>query len=152
MGVARNAALWAADNRWLRAHLPRRRWVRRGVARFMPGETVQDALGAAATLDGLGIPTMFTALGENVTSLNESRSIAEHYLHVLDRIAERGLETEISVKPTHLGMDLDPEATSPTSRSSPRRRRARQLALARHGVPSVRRRDSGHVPQAPRRA
>jgi len=111
MGIARNAVLWAADNRWLRAHLPRRRWVRRSVARFMPGETVQDALGAAATLADLGLPTMFTALGENVTTLNAARSVAEHYLHVYDRVAERGSDTEVSVKPTHLGMDLDPQAT-----------------------------------------
>jgi len=111
MGVARNLALWAADNRWLRAHLPGRRWVRRSVARFMPGETVQDALEAAAALAERGLPTMFTELGENVSTLNEARTVAEHYLHVYDRIAERGLDTEISVKPTHLGMDLDPGAT-----------------------------------------
>jgi len=111
MGVARNAVLWAADNRWLRAHLPRRRWVRRSVARFMPGETVQDALEAAAALAERDLPTMFTELGENVVTMSEARSVAEHYLHVFDRIAERGLDTEISVKPTHLGMDLDPEAT-----------------------------------------
>jgi len=111
MSVARNLALWAADNRWLRAHLPQRRWVRRSVARFMPGETVQDALEAAAALAERGLPTMFTDLGENVVTTNEARSVAEHYLHVYDRIAERGLDTEISVKPTHLGLDLDHEAT-----------------------------------------
>ena len=77
----------------------------------MPGATVQDALEAATALAERAHPTMFTELGENVTTLNESRSVAEHYLHVYDRIAERGLDTEISVKPTHLGMDLDPEAT-----------------------------------------
>ena len=111
MGVARNAVLWAADNRWLRIHLPRRRWVRRSVARFMPGETVQDAIEAAVALAERDLPTMFTELGENVTTMTQARSVAEHYLHVLDRIAERGLDTEVSVKPTHLGLDLDPEGT-----------------------------------------
>ena len=111
MGLARDLALWAADNRWLREHLPRRRWVRRSVVRFMPGETVQDALEAARTLADLGLPTLLTELGENVTSLSEARSVTERYLHVLDRIAERGLDTEISVKPTHVGMDLDISAT-----------------------------------------
>ena len=111
MAVARNLALWAADNLWLRAHLPRRRWVRRSVARFMPGETVQDALEAAAVLGERGLPTMFTALGENVTTMAEARSVAEHYLHVYDRIADRGFDTEVSIKPTHLGLDLDLEGT-----------------------------------------
>jgi proline dehydrogenase len=41
----------------------------------------------------------------------EARSVAEHYLHVCDRIADRELDTEVSVKPTHLGLDLDPEGT-----------------------------------------
>jgi proline dehydrogenase len=85
--------------------------VQRSVARFMPGETVQDALEAARTLADKGVPTMFTELGENVTTPNEARSVAEHYLHVYDRIAERDLDTEISVKPTHLGMDLDMGST-----------------------------------------
>jgi proline dehydrogenase len=111
MAFARDAVLWAADNRFLRTHLPRRRWVRRAVRRFMPGETVQDALAAAETLRGKGVPTMFTALGENVETLDAARSVTEHYLHVYDRIAERGLDTEVSVKPTHLGLDLDPDAT-----------------------------------------
>lgn len=77
----------------------------------MPGETVQDALDAAAALAELHLPTMFTELGENVVTMSEARTVAEHYLHVYDRIAERGLDTEISVKPTHLGMDIDHEAT-----------------------------------------
>jgi proline dehydrogenase len=54
---------------------------------------------------------MFTELGENVRTPNEARSVTEHYLHVYDRVAERGLDTEISVKPTHLGLDLDPGST-----------------------------------------
>jgi proline dehydrogenase len=37
--------------------------------------------------------------------------VTERYLHVYDRIAERGLDTEVSVKPTHVGMDLDVSAT-----------------------------------------
>jgi len=110
MDVARSTILWAADNRWLREHLPRYRFVRRSVARFMPGETLDDALGAAGRLAERGLPATFTALGENVTQLSEAERVAEHYLEVYDRIAVLGLDIEVSVKPTHLGLELDPEA------------------------------------------
>lgn len=111
MGVVRSAILWAADNRWLREHLPRYRFVRRSVARFMPGEALEDALAAARRLGDRVLPTMFTALGENVTDLSEARRVTQHYLDVYDRIAKAGLDTEVSVKPTHLGLDLDNEST-----------------------------------------
>lgn len=111
MGFARNLALWAADNRFLRTHLPRQRWVRHSVRRFMPGETVEDALAAAHGLAEKGLPTMFTELGENVTTMAEARSVTEDYLRLYDLIAGAGLDTEVSVKPTHLGMDLDPGGT-----------------------------------------
>jgi proline dehydrogenase len=107
MGLARSAILWAADNRWLREHLPRYRFVRRSVARFMPGERLEDALWAAAELAEAKLPTTFTALGENVTIEDEAERVARHYLDAYDAIAERGLDTEISVKPTHLGLNVD---------------------------------------------
>jgi proline dehydrogenase len=107
MTITRDAILWAADNRWLREHLPRYRFVRSSVARFMPGEELADALGAAERLAADGIPTTFTALGENVTTKAEAQRVAQHYLEAFERIADRGLDTEISVKPTHLGLDVD---------------------------------------------
>jgi proline dehydrogenase len=110
MNVARDAVLWAADNRWLREHLPRYRFVRRSVRRFMPGETLDDALAAATRLRERGLPTMFTALGENVTVPADARRVVDEYREAYDRVADAGLDTEFSVKPTHLGLDLDPQA------------------------------------------
>jgi proline dehydrogenase len=111
MMLSRTAILWAAENRWLRVHLPRYRFVRRSVARFMPGETLDDALEAARRLGERDLPTMFTALGENVNDRSEAAAVKDHYLEVFDRIAAAGLDTEVSVKPTHLGLDLDRETT-----------------------------------------
>jgi proline dehydrogenase len=109
MGLARSAILWAADNRWLREHLPRYRFVRRSVARFMPGERLEDALAAASQLAVDGLPTTITALGENVTTAGEAERVLSEYLDAYAAIASRGLDTEVSVKPTHLGLDVDPE-------------------------------------------
>jgi proline dehydrogenase len=109
VSLARNAILWAADNPWLREHLPSFRFVRRTVARFMPGETLDAALGAATRLASDGLPTIVTELGENVTTRKEAEDVADHYIDAYGTIADRRLDTEISVKPTHLGLDLDPE-------------------------------------------
>ncbi len=103
----RRLFLWAARNGWLRDHLPRMRFMRRAVRRFMPGETLESALDAAAPLQAAGIGTMYTKLGENLESIAEADAVADHYIAVLDAIKERGLAGEISVKPTQLGLDLD---------------------------------------------
>jgi proline dehydrogenase len=110
MNVARDAVLWAADNRWLREHLPKYRFVRRSVRRFMPGETLDEATTAATRLRERGLPTMFTALGENVTELSGARRVVEDYRQAYDRVAAAGLDTEISVKPSHLGLDQNQRA------------------------------------------
>src|SRR5918994_2187313 len=109
MNLARDAVLWAADHRWLREHLPKYRFVRRSVRRFMPGESLEDAIAAAKRLQERGLPTMFTALGENVTELSAARRVVEDYREAYDRAAAAGLDTEFSVKPSHLGLDQDPQ-------------------------------------------
>jgi proline dehydrogenase len=101
--------LAASQNQWLRhraAHYP---FVRRTVSRFMPGETLDDALGAAQILHGKKIGTVFTHLGENVKDGSEALQVTEHYLEVLERIREKRLQAEISVKLTQLGLDLSPD-------------------------------------------
>jgi proline dehydrogenase len=109
MSLMRSMLLAGAQNAWLRRQAPRFWFVRRSVARFMPGETVDDALAAAARLRDQGIGTIFTYLGENVTDASEAAHVTDHYLMVLDRIRAANLTTEISVKLTHLGLDLGGE-------------------------------------------
>ncbi len=106
----RRVFLWAARNRWLKERLPRMRFMRRAVRRFMPGETLAAALDAAGPLQAAGIATLYTRLGENLGHLTEADEVAAHYIDVLDQIVARGIRGEISVKPTQLGLDLDPEA------------------------------------------
>ena len=102
--------LWMARNRLLKRWLPRIWFVRRAVRRFMPGETVEEALDAAEFFRPHGIGILFTQLGENLTALSEAEGVAAHYHRLLDMIAARGMDAEISVKPTQLGLDLDREA------------------------------------------
>ena len=103
--------LWAAANPWLSEHVPQWGFVRRAVKRFMPGEDFDSALKAAVAFKTLGIGAVFTKLGENIKALSEATAAVEHYEMVLKTSVEAGLEPEISVKPTQVGLDIDPEAT-----------------------------------------
>ena len=105
----RRVFLWAARNRWLKEHLPRFPFMQRAVRRFMPGETLEDALAAALPLQAAGVTSMYTRLGENLEHVDEADAIAAHYLEVVDKIVAGGIKGEVSVKPTQLGMDLDPD-------------------------------------------
>jgi proline dehydrogenase len=109
MSFGRTAILKAAQSPWLRQHAPRLGFVRRTVSRFMPGEEADDALAACRTLAGNHIGSVLTHLGENITDRVEAEAVREHYLDLNRRITAAQLPTEISVKLTQLGLDLDPE-------------------------------------------
>ena len=109
MSVARNVLLALSTNAWLRDHATKTAFIRRSVSTFMPGERLEDAMGAASTQQALGIGTIFTRLGENLTRVEEAEEVTTHYLDVLDRVQAAGLRAQISVKPTQLGLDLDRE-------------------------------------------
>jgi proline dehydrogenase len=106
MALMRNALLWASRNPWLAQNFPKYSFARAAVRRFMPGTTADAALDAAATLEPRGIGAVFTRLGENLTDLKSADAVVEHYLDVYDRIAERGLNAQVSIKLTQLGLDI----------------------------------------------
>jgi proline dehydrogenase len=99
--------LAGSESPWLRDQATKYGFVRRAVSRFMPGETVDDALGAARSL---GFGAVLTRLGENVTTAEEAEAVKQHYLDLLDRVSQEKLDVEISVKLTQLGLDQSREA------------------------------------------
>ncbi|MEP6469538.1 MAG: proline dehydrogenase family protein [Chloroflexota bacterium] len=103
--------LWMARNRWMKDHLPRLPFARRAVRKFMPGEQIEDALEAAEQFRPLGIGVLLTHLGENLETAEQAKAVAEHYHDVLNKVMARGMDAEISVKPSQLGLDLDADAT-----------------------------------------
>jgi proline dehydrogenase len=109
MSIARKVFLAASTNAWLRERATKTAFVRRSVSAFMPGERLEDAMGASEAQQTQGVGTIFTKLGENVTSLDEAEAVAQHYLDVLDKVNAAGLRAQVSVKPTQLGLDLDKE-------------------------------------------
>lgn len=77
-------------------------------SRFVAGLTLEDALLAAESMNRQGIAVTLDSLGENVTTENEAHRAAEIYHRLLDAIAARKLDANISVKLTQMGLDLSP--------------------------------------------
>ncbi|MBW1697763.1 MAG: proline dehydrogenase family protein [Deltaproteobacteria bacterium] len=111
MAVLKKMLLWGSENQWLKYHVPNYRFMQKAVKRFMPGEKLEDALREAQAFNTKKISSIFTYLGENITDLSEAESVTKHYLEVLDKISEKNLPTEISLKLTQIGLDLSVERT-----------------------------------------
>ncbi len=107
--MMRSLLLWCSRNRWMNERLPEYAFVRRAVSRFMPGEEAASALDESVRLNDKRIFTVLTLLGENVTAREEAAEVCAHYHSVLGQVEEQGLNSEVSVKLTQLGLDLDPQ-------------------------------------------
>jgi proline dehydrogenase len=111
MSIMRSALLAGAESVWLREKAMRLPFVRRSVSRFMPGETVDEALEACRRQqEQQRTGTILTHLGENLSSLAEADQVTRDYLDLLDRIAATKLDAQVSVKLTQLGLDLGLDA------------------------------------------
>ena len=110
MSIARSVLLRASKSAFLNHQTAHRRFIKKAVKKFMPGELPADALDAAQRLSREGRGSVFTQLGENITDLSEAQAVCEHYLAFFDLMAERSVPGHVSVKPTQLGLDLSKTA------------------------------------------
>jgi len=88
----------AAERTWIGQRLSRR---------FVAGTTVDEALAATREMNQLGLGVSVDNLGENVTNADEARHSAQLYHQMLDRMAEQGLNANVSLKLTHMGLDVE---------------------------------------------
>jgi proline dehydrogenase len=105
--VFRAFFIWLSENRLLRAIAERSRLGRRLSSRFVAGTSVSEALEATGRTNGLGMTVSVDNLGENVTNAREAEESAELYHQLLDQIVQRKLEANVSLKLTHMGLDVD---------------------------------------------
>ncbi len=105
--VARRALLGVAGNRTV-AHLATRYGMRLGASRFVAGETLDAAMAAVADLNSRGISATLDHLGESVTEAAEARAAADSYLDLLDAIQRSGVDANVSLKLTAMGLAIDP--------------------------------------------
>lgn len=109
MSVARKTLLWASENDWLKTNVPKWKFVQKALKKFMPGESSDDAITESLKFLAYNIPTVFTKLGENISNIEESFAGRDHYIAVIDQIADQKLDTEISLKLTQIGFDISEE-------------------------------------------
>ena len=106
MPLMRQVFIGLSTNKLIRRFGERSRIGRRLSSRFVAGLEVEDALRAAERLNKLGMSVTLDSLGESVTSEAEAQHAAEIYHHLLDQVANRKLDANISVKLTQVGLEL----------------------------------------------
>lgn len=80
---------------------------RRFALRFVAGETPEQAIRAVAALNKVGISASLDHLGENVSSPGEAGAAADSYIDMLNLIASSGVDSNVSLKLTQMGLDID---------------------------------------------
>src|SRR5262245_58338143 len=109
--LMRRFFLWASRQRWLGEQMTRRYFARRAVLRFMPGEDAGSALNAAKDLKPKKLSTVLTQLDENISQLSEAQAVFKHYDDLLGQIGPTGLDCQVSIKLTQLGLDVSRDET-----------------------------------------
>jgi len=99
--------VWLSESRALRAVAERSSIGQRTSSRFVAGTTVEEAMAATRSMNDLGLTVSIDNLGENVTNPEEARQSAALYHKLLDEITVRGLKANVSLKLTHMGLDVD---------------------------------------------
>ena len=105
--MLRAAFIALSESRSLRSIAERSRIGQRTSARFVAGKEVADAIRVAAAVNQMGASVSIDNLGENVTNADEARESAHLYYNLLDEIAARKLNANVSLKLTHMGLDVD---------------------------------------------
>ncbi len=104
----RSTLLTLSHQRWLGRLATRVPITRPMVRRFISGETLDEALPAIERLHAQGMLTTVDVLGESVTRAEDARAAAARYLQALDALAGRGMDRNVSLKPSQMGLAIDP--------------------------------------------
>jgi len=96
-----------SENRSLRSFSERSAIGQRVSGRFVAGTEIADAVRVTQNVNRSGMSVSIDNLGENVTNIDEARHSAQLYNDILDAIAANHLNANISLKLTHMGLDVD---------------------------------------------
>jgi proline dehydrogenase len=105
--MLRASLLWLSEQPRISRFVRRNRFAGRFAARFVAGETVDDALAALRDLNAANISATLDLLGESVRRPEEARAARDTYLQLLDRIHAASANANVSVKLTQMGLDID---------------------------------------------
>ena len=105
----RNVLLYLSDQPRVFKFLRNNRFAQKLARRFVAGETPDEALAAVKALNAKGITASLDLLGESTTNEAAAKHAGREYLFLLDKIRERNLDANVSLKLTAMGLDLSEE-------------------------------------------
>ena len=105
--MLRNALLWLSERQTVFNFVKRNGLARKFAGRFVAGETLDSAVAATRALNARGVTVSLDLLGESVTRPEDARAARDEAMAILDRIHGDRLRSNISVKLTQLGLDID---------------------------------------------
>jgi proline dehydrogenase len=107
--VTRSALIYLSRQDWLKEFAAKFGLFRKLTTRFIAGETVDEAVAAIRDLNAHGCTASFDHLNESVGAVAETEAEVREYLDVLARIAETGIDSNVSIKLSQFGLEIDPE-------------------------------------------
>lgn len=131
MQLLRSALLWASRNERTEKIVRSSRAMRPLVTRFMPGETIDAAMGAVRRLHAEATPVIMTYLGENVATDAAADETVAEYERLFAALKREGADAHVSIKLTQFGWDID------RNRALERVRRLARIAAANGTILAV---------------
>ncbi|MEJ7618414.1 MAG: proline dehydrogenase family protein [Pyrinomonadaceae bacterium] len=107
--VSRNALIYLSRQEGLKDFATRFRPFKRLTTRFVAGEDIEEAIAAIREINAKNCTASFDHLNESVGSPAETEEEVREYLRILARIDETGIRSNVSIKLTQFGLDIDPE-------------------------------------------
>jgi proline dehydrogenase len=107
--LTRSALIWLSRQEGLKDFASRFRPFKKLTTRFVAGETIDEVIPFIRELNSEGSGASFDHLNESVASAAEAEGEVQEYLHILEKIVETGIKSNISIKLTQFGLGLDPE-------------------------------------------
>ncbi|HEX8098272.1 MAG TPA: proline dehydrogenase family protein [Pyrinomonadaceae bacterium] len=107
--VTRNALLYLSRREGLKDFATRFRPFKKLTTRFVAGEDIEGAVAAIREINARRCTASFDHLNESVTSVEETEAEVREYRNILARIDETGIRSNVSIKLTQFGLEIDPE-------------------------------------------
>src|SRR5881397_2954845 len=107
--VTRSALIYLSQREGLKEFASRFRPFKKLTTRFVAGETIEEAVGAIRLINADGCTASFDHLNESVTGQAEAEAEVREYLQILKQIDDTGIDSNVSIKLTQFGLEIDRE-------------------------------------------
>src|SRR6266704_1882641 len=107
--LTRSALIYLSRQERLKEFATHFKLFKKLTTRFIAGENINEAVAAIRDLNARGCSASFDHLNESVTSPGETEAEVREYLNVLARIDDSGIDSNVSIKLTQFGLEIDPE-------------------------------------------